>query len=842
MSSSEDDSSPDTCSTCSRYAREGRLDFSKSAVAASAAVHQECSECDAFEIDESQLCGFCIHIRPSHLLTCRCVHDLYRTKVSSIEGEYNIVMGTLSELKSRQRGCAFCRWCVEAIQANARLFEYNVEEYETIRIERDIWIELRNLRKGATILGREAHAYVSVKAKTYRSYLDSDQRFHIGHNKGYWKTSVATENVKLADSSPHSFGDFSLASSIADWATVRQWKSVCEKDHGACGERAASELPAHFRLIDVTSRYIIDITTSPPSFFALSYVWGAGSEDEMTLRQNNLVDLQKPGSLHELPRTIVDAMRVCEQLGQRYLWVDRLCIVQDDKQDKYGQIRSLEAIYSRAELVIIAASGDDMQSGLPGVDNTFPRQQYQFATDVFGFTLVNKLHDFSSALRTVWNDRGWTYQEAVLARRKLYFTAAEIWFECAEGIKRQNEYSTTWPKARGYQARSYTNAGSSGDDFEDYRYHLGQYSRRILTYPSDVYHAFRGIEAAFYPGSEIIHGLPACDFSRALLWSPYNRPELQERQCSDQEIVLPSWSWASLIGAIETCGLFGTNKKYYMHGSFYCSLCKWETSENQDDQQALRQINSIHDEDVWKELDKIFARELGFDKRPNHRQVLALAWAKGCIEADVPNDLFQHDFDPRRLRSSSSISAKELALRWPTLQDFWTEVRKRNYCTEDPPGPPTLEKGHILTRTQSSTLRVEYEGKSAEDAYSTEKFLIRHAPTGAGSVEIIGSLLGAGEYKLRGTMPQGQVANVDFIALALGYMPGTITMKLDRETQRGNRFHQDQSSYLLFEDQPGVIVMAVTWTGSIARRLALGWVTLQGWVDSKPTFRRVVLA
>jgi hypothetical protein len=31
-----------------------------------------------------------------------------------------------------------------------------------------------------------------------------------------------------------------------------------------------------------------------------------------------------------LPRTISDTITVCKELGIRYLWVDRLCIRQDD--------------------------------------------------------------------------------------------------------------------------------------------------------------------------------------------------------------------------------------------------------------------------------------------------------------------------------------------------------------------------------------------------------------------------------------------------------------------------------------------------------------------------------
>ncbi|KAH7092560.1 hypothetical protein FB567DRAFT_517449 [Paraphoma chrysanthemicola] len=60
-------------------------------------------------------------------------------------------------------------------------------------------------------------------------------------------------------------------------------------------------------------------------------------------------------------------MTVCEQLQERYLWVDKMCIVQDDVNDKNRQINAIGQISSSARLVIIAAHGDEVESGLPGV-------------------------------------------------------------------------------------------------------------------------------------------------------------------------------------------------------------------------------------------------------------------------------------------------------------------------------------------------------------------------------------------------------------------------------------------------------------------------------------------
>jgi hypothetical protein len=59
----------------------------------------------------------------------------------------------------------------------------------------------------------------------------------------------------------------------------------------------------------------------------------------------------------ELPRTVRDAITVTRSLEYGYLWVDSLCIIQDDKQDQDLQIGMMDEIYSNATLTIAAGSG-----------------------------------------------------------------------------------------------------------------------------------------------------------------------------------------------------------------------------------------------------------------------------------------------------------------------------------------------------------------------------------------------------------------------------------------------------------------------------------------------------
>lgn len=43
--------------------------------------------------------------------------------------------------------------------------------------------------------------------------------------------------------------------------------------------------------------------------------------------------LDKGLLISQLPQLYRDAIRAAKELGQRYLWIDSLCIVQDNKED-----------------------------------------------------------------------------------------------------------------------------------------------------------------------------------------------------------------------------------------------------------------------------------------------------------------------------------------------------------------------------------------------------------------------------------------------------------------------------------------------------------------------------
>jgi hypothetical protein len=122
-------------------------------------------------------------------------------------------------------------------------------------------------------------------------------------------------------------------------------------------------------LIDVEKMIIVRGSSDRTEYVALTYVWGEeklkrerppGWQMPRTLRADVWTEeygveiIELPG---ELPHTIRDAMEVTRCIGYQYLWVDSLCIIQDDQQDQDLQISMMDEIYRNATLTIAAGSG-----------------------------------------------------------------------------------------------------------------------------------------------------------------------------------------------------------------------------------------------------------------------------------------------------------------------------------------------------------------------------------------------------------------------------------------------------------------------------------------------------
>jgi hypothetical protein len=110
----------------------------------------------------------------------------------------------------------------------------------------------------------------------------------------------------------------------------------------------------------------------------------------------------------ELSQTVRDAMDLVLQLGERYLWIDALCLVQDNPEDMAQGIENMDVIYESALMTVIAANGEDQNSGLTSQNGTKweTRQFYREVAPGVKMTIIQGVHKYLAASR--YSSRGWT--------------------------------------------------------------------------------------------------------------------------------------------------------------------------------------------------------------------------------------------------------------------------------------------------------------------------------------------------------------------------------------------------------------------------------------------------
>jgi hypothetical protein len=228
---------------------------------------------------------------------------------------------------------------------------------------------------------------------------------HTDHSSGFLVAKPGDEStIRL------------LKRSSIDFEVLTNWLRFCQNSHTKTCTTKTSPLP-FLKLIDC-ERHII-VPALDRTYATLSYVWG---EDAGTIEYSESLP-------EDLPCTIEDALTVTRQLGLRYLWVDRYCINQQCEEEKSTQLQAMDLIYKNSEVTIIAAAGQDPSYGLPGVGRqhrsgpVYPR--------IGTHTLVSALKGPTYLINSSkWITRAWTFQEALLSRRRVVFTDEQVYYEC----------------------------------------------------------------------------------------------------------------------------------------------------------------------------------------------------------------------------------------------------------------------------------------------------------------------------------------------------------------------------------------------------------------------------
>ncbi|KAF2397709.1 HET-domain-containing protein [Trichodelitschia bisporula] len=371
-----------------------------------------------------------------------------------------------------------------------------------------------------------------------------------------------------------------------------RWKSTCDREHGVKCQVLLAPWALGFRpalLVDVWLKCLIPGNVAK-SYVALSYVWG--KKEFRTTHQSDLAKLlcvvdalSESNKNFAVPDTIRRAMVLTEMLGEQYLWVDALCIVQDQKEtQKQEELGQMALIYANASVTIICANGESAFDGFRGLKGVSPSRSLPPQTcEVGGLKIIK---DANFKLDTsLWNTRGWTFQEWLFSRRRLVFSntkppeflsypgspkSTRAYWECNEC--RWQENHDNWNLRDSTLSDNTSGAACYGHPpflfrsmFEHripkpalYSELVSRYSRRELTNSEDIIRAFSGIASVLsysFKGG-FISGLPVVSFDLSLLWEPrWPMNGLRRRRCcvpapglDSTGPLFPSWSWMGGYG------------------------------------------------------------------------------------------------------------------------------------------------------------------------------------------------------------------------------------------------------------------------------------------------------
>jgi Heterokaryon incompatibility protein (HET) len=268
-------------------------------------------------------------------------------------------------------------------------------------------------------------------------------------------------------------------------------------------------------------------------YCTLSHCWGPVDRQPISRTKDTVNAHLKGIALDSLPKTFQDAVVATRNIGLQYLWIDSLCILQDDEIEWAEESAKIGFIYEHARLTIAAANAADSSEGcfigekLKSRTMLIPYQAKHGDELKLNTIQVSNLYPPGTTLsESALGKRGWALQEWRLSRRIVFFTYEGALWQC---------------KKRGLDCR---------DQKYDLQQHTGwmrileDYSERQLTYKIDRLSALDGLanEMQKARNDRYCLGMWTKKFPENLFWARVAKTEGEDIS------ELPSWTWASRGG------------------------------------------------------------------------------------------------------------------------------------------------------------------------------------------------------------------------------------------------------------------------------------------------------
>lgn len=367
----------------------------------------------------------------------------------------------------------------------------------------------------------------------------------------------------------------------------------------------------------------------------LSHCWGSPNQPPLTTTRSNLEDMKQSIPIEILPKTFREAVVVTKALGFRYLWIDSLCIIQDDKSDWEREAITMGLVYARSCLTLAASDSTDCHGGLfiprdyagyPTISielpltHPHPKRSSSRSLRNIGHETVSidwrksKLcptSDLSSS-SSLLSTRGWATQEWILSRRVVHFRSSGfLWscktkreFECGREIDSRVE-SRTWPSL------------------------INMHSSRRFTYEGDRPISLSSLanELASNRTDDYLYGHWTDGFPDDLLWIPFRT------QANSELGSIPSWSWASRFGTVEF--LLDSPEQPLSETEARCRVV--EVSEWLRIESYIKRIPDLLELTAWH------SRQLTINSAAKSSLHSDEEWLKMHMYANRPYKVSQHD-------------------------------------------------------------------------------------------------------------------------------------------------------------------------------------------------------